>query len=105
MIGRLIVFTRYPEPGRVKTRLIPVLGSVGAARLHRRLTEHTLAWAKQLEEQLAIHVEVHFDGGDAELMQAGFGNHLCYRRQGEGDLGERLIAALADSAGPTVVVG
>ena len=28
---RVIVFTRYPEPGRVKTRLIPALGEDGAA--------------------------------------------------------------------------
>ena len=29
----VIVFTRYPVAGKAKTRLIPVLGSNGAARL------------------------------------------------------------------------
>lgn len=38
-ISRLIVFTRYPAPGRTKTRLIPVLGPAGAADLQRRMTE------------------------------------------------------------------
>ena len=38
---RLIVFTRYPEPGRSKTRLIPALGLDGAADLHRRMARHT----------------------------------------------------------------
>jgi hypothetical protein len=37
----LIVFARAPEPGRVKTRLAPVLGDKGAARLHAQLVERT----------------------------------------------------------------
>ena len=31
----LILFARYPVPGKVKTRLIPALGAEGAAGLHR----------------------------------------------------------------------
>jgi glycosyltransferase A (GT-A) superfamily protein (DUF2064 family) len=31
---RLVIFTRYPEPGKAKTRLIPALGAEGAAALH-----------------------------------------------------------------------
>ena len=43
--SRLIVFTRFPEPGKVKTRLIGRLGAAGAADLHRALTAHALASA------------------------------------------------------------
>ena len=32
---RLIIFTRYPVPGRTKTRLIPTLGPQGAADLQQ----------------------------------------------------------------------
>lgn len=39
---RVIVFAKAPEPGRVKTRLAPLLGDDGAAALHRRLVEQTL---------------------------------------------------------------
>jgi glycosyltransferase A (GT-A) superfamily protein (DUF2064 family) len=39
---RLIVFTRYPEPGTTQTRLIPVLGPEGAAELQRRMTHQTV---------------------------------------------------------------
>ena len=39
----LILFTRAPEAGRAKTRLIPALGADGAADLHRQMTLHTLA--------------------------------------------------------------
>ncbi len=37
------VFTRAPEPGRVKTRLIGAIGAEGAADLLRRMTRITLA--------------------------------------------------------------
>ncbi len=38
-----MVFARAPVPGRAKTRLIPVLGEEGAARLHAWLVNRTLA--------------------------------------------------------------
>lgn len=41
----ILVFARAPVAGAAKTRLIPALGAEGAARLHRRLTEHALATA------------------------------------------------------------
>ena len=39
---KLVVFTRYPEPGTTKTRLIPHLGEESAAVLQRRMTTHVL---------------------------------------------------------------
>lgn len=39
---RVLVFAKAPVPGQVKTRLTPVLGSEGAARLHRRLVDRAL---------------------------------------------------------------
>src|SRR5262249_9893550 len=45
--GRAIaVFARVPEPGLVKTRLIPELGADGAAALHAHLIEATLGKAR-----------------------------------------------------------
>lgn len=38
----MLVFSRAPVPGRVKTRLVPRLGEWRAARLHSRLTAHAL---------------------------------------------------------------
>lgn len=38
----LIVFARDPEPGKVKTRLIPALGARGACELYEKLLRHTL---------------------------------------------------------------
>ena len=40
-----MIFAKAPTPGRVKTRLIPVLGENGAAELQRELIEATLRTA------------------------------------------------------------
>ncbi|MGB7932077.1 MAG: TIGR04282 family arsenosugar biosynthesis glycosyltransferase [Gammaproteobacteria bacterium] len=40
--SRLLVFTRAPRTGQVKTRLIPQLGPQGAADFHARLIHHCL---------------------------------------------------------------
>ena len=39
---RLILFGRYPVAGQTKTRLIPLLGQVGAAHLQKQLTLKSL---------------------------------------------------------------
>ncbi len=44
-VCEVVVFARAPVPGQVKTRLIPTLGPLRAAALHRRLTRETLAKA------------------------------------------------------------
>ena len=88
-----IVFTRYPEPGKAKTRLIPVLGAEGAAVIHRQLTEYAIAQVKQLQSSYPLSVEVHFTGGDRQLMQDWLGDGIIYREQSEGDLGLRMASA------------
>ncbi|PPS40712.1 TIGR04282 family arsenosugar biosynthesis glycosyltransferase [Chroococcidiopsis sp. TS-821] len=90
----LIVFTRYPEPGKAKTRLIPHLGAVAAAQLQRQMTEHTLLQVSKLGDR-SLTVEVRFVDGNLELMQQWLGTDIDYQPQGEGDLGERIKRALA----------
>jgi hypothetical protein len=109
MSDRIIVFTRYPEAGKAKTRLIPVLGAEGAAALHQQLTEHTLIQVQQFQQQAPISVEVRFAGGDQVLMQAWLGPDLCYVSQGEGDLGDRMArsfqTAFAAGERRTLIIG
>ncbi len=85
----LIIFTRYPEPGKTKTRLIPALGELGSAQLHRRMAEHTVQQARTLY----CAIEVWYVGGSEELMQNWLGTDLYYREQLDGDLGDRMCAA------------
>ncbi|MEH2150827.1 TIGR04282 family arsenosugar biosynthesis glycosyltransferase [Nostoc sp.] len=93
----LIIFTRYPEPGKTKTRLIPVLGNVGAANLQREMTEYTIFQVEELQKAMDISVEVRFAGGDSQLMQDWLGLDLLYQSQGEGDLGLRMARSLFDA--------
>lgn len=93
MQEQLIIFTRYPEAGKAKTRLIPALGEVGAAELHRRMTEATIAESRKLQTIRSVSICVYFTGGSLAQMQDWLGHDLEYRSQHSGDLGERLIHA------------
>lgn len=94
---RLIVFTRYPEPGTTKTRLIPLLGAEGAADLQRKMTEHTLSRVKRLTTSHKLSVEIRYEGGDENLMQNWLGPDFDYRFQGRGDLGLRMKHSFKDA--------
>lgn len=100
----LIIFTRYPTPGAVKTRLIPAVGAVSAAMLHRQMTEFTLCKARELSQPIAVH----FDGSDSQQMADWLGTDLVYQSQGEGDLGVRMdrsIASACQSADRVILSG
>jgi uncharacterized protein len=92
----LILFTRYPEPNRTKTRLISTLGAEGAANLQREMTVHTLSQVLPLQTS-GVSIEARFAGGTKELMQAWLGSNLTYKSQGEGDLGEKMARAFHES--------
>ena len=94
---RLIIFTRYPEPGKTKTRLIPILGPEGAADLHRRMAEHTLIWARNLKNSSAVSLEIRFAGGQVDSIKNWLGSDIPCTPQGDGDLGQRLECAFSES--------
>ena len=97
MQQRLIIFSRYPEAGTTKTRLIPALGSEGAANLQREMTEYILLKAKNLQKQIPLSLEVRFAGGNSQLMTDWLGFDIVYQPQGEGDLGMRMVRSLSDA--------
>ncbi len=94
---RAILFTRYPEVGKVKTRLIPTLGPEGSCELHRRMTELALEQVRELTLSRPVSIEVRFEGGDAHLIQEWLGPDLSYSPQGQGDLGIRMERAFQDA--------
>ena len=94
---KLIVFTRYPETGTTKTRLIPLLGAKGSADLHRKMTEHTLAQLKRLSTLNALTIEICYDGGNERLMKNWLGPDLDYQPQGIGHLGLRMKRSFEDA--------
>ncbi len=97
----LIVFTRYPQAGRAKTRLIPAIGAVGAADLQRRMTEHVLAQARDWGGAIAIY----YANGPINALQDWLGNDLFYQPQVDRDLGGKMAWGFAQNPGPTVIIG
>lgn len=95
---RVVLFTRYPEPGRAKTRLIPALGAERAARLHRALTERTV----QAVRSSGLTLELRTTGAATTAFEEWLGL-VSIVDQGEGDLGERL--ARAGPPYPTLFIG
>jgi rSAM/selenodomain-associated transferase 2/rSAM/selenodomain-associated transferase 1 len=94
---RIIIFTRYPEAGKCKTRLISILGAEGAAELQRRMTARMIEIGREYTGKAPdFHLEVRYDGGSSELMAKTFGK-ADYQPQSEGDLGRRMLRALEDA--------
>ena len=88
----IAVFARAPVAGAVKTRLIAMLGAEGAARLHERLVERTLATA--VEARLGpVELWCSPDTSHPFFTQcaARFGVEL--HRQDGADLGDRMHRA------------
>ncbi len=91
----LIIFTRYPEPGTTKTRLIPILGEEGAARLQKNLTENVVAEYDRMHG-CDTFLLVHYSGGSERLMQEWLGSEYFYRSQPQGDLGTRMAESFRE---------
>ncbi len=92
MSDRLILFTKFPEPGHVKTRLIPALGAEGAANLHRKLTEHCVEQMAPMTADSNLALTIFYAGGSDTLMQDWF-PHIPLVEQCGKDLGQRMAAA------------
>lgn len=110
----LIVFTRYPQPGKAKTRLIPALGSKGAAALQRQMTELTMNQVQRAINLRPFMVEIWFAGTaspehDRALMQNWLSANWVYQPQSTGDLGTKLSqafqAAFANGMERVVTIG
>lgn len=97
----VMVMTRTPRPGQVKTRLIPALGAAGAAAVHVALVAETL-WRVR-RSGLSCVVCLDGDGGGAfarSLARQG----VRVQAQPPGDLGARLRHALS-GPGRKIAIG
>ncbi len=86
-----MLFTRYPEAGTTKTRLIPHLGAIQAAELQRWMTSAMANEMADLDPDIAR--QIHFSGGGLSQMQAWLGRQFTYLPQFAGGLGNRLHQA------------
>jgi rSAM/selenodomain-associated transferase 1 len=89
----LIVFARAPEAGLVKTRLARGLGDAGALAAYRELGTVVLTAATAVPDCRTV---VAFTPRDREgLVRAWLGEGPQYEPQVEGDLGARMLGAMA----------
>ena len=107
--NKLIVFTRFPEPGQTKTRLIPALGAEGAANLQRRMTEHILAQAHRFAADRNIGISVYYCGGSHRQMRDWLGEDIGLVLQATGELDRRMGCAFSEAfaadADAVVIIG
>jgi len=79
----ILLFTRYPQPGRCKTRLLPKLSAEEAAEIHSNyLTQHN---------DTTYHIC--YTGASDKQMKHWLGQRKFVKQQGE-NLGERMANAL-----------
>ena len=91
---RLLVFAKAPEPGRVKTRLLPVLDARQAADLHARLVEDSL---RRFTARPLCPVQLHCAPDTRHPFFQDLARRYpiqCLPQEGR-DLGERMAGAVA----------
>ena len=104
---RLILFSRLPLAGRVKTRLIPALGGRGAANLQDRVARRLAGRMQTLANRMPLKLELCYTGGSLTQAQAWLGPEFACREQGSGHLGARMAWALdraLEQGAPKVVL-
>jgi rSAM/selenodomain-associated transferase 1 len=95
---------KAPVPGLAKTRLIPTLGAHAAAVLQERLIEHALSVAIAARTgPVTLWCTPHI--AHAAFRELGARVAVTLRRQPDGDLGARMLAAITAVAGPVLVIG
>jgi len=94
MADHLILMAQYPRTGESQARLAPALGATGAARLQRRLTEHTVAMARRWRERREGRlVCVSCEGAIVGEFRHWLGDDLHYVPRSGGSLGARMAVA------------
>jgi rSAM/selenodomain-associated transferase 1 len=100
----IAIMAKAPIPGLTKTRLIPTIGAHAAAVLQERLTERAVATALAAAVG-PVTVWCTPDPGHIAFRELVSRHKIALKRQPEGDLGARMLAAMAANTGPTLVIG
>ena len=93
----IILFTRFPQPGRVKTRMIDRLGPQGAAQLHTQMTEQVICQIQPALQTGKIQLLIYYCGGSQQEMADWLGRNCTLCIQKGSDLGRRMKHAFAQT--------
>jgi uncharacterized protein len=98
------ILAKAPVPGTAKTRLIPSIGAHAAAVLQERLTERTVETATTADiGPLTLWCTP--DLAHASFQDLAARLPVVLKQQPDGDLGARMLGAIAAGDGPTLVIG
>jgi hypothetical protein len=100
----IAILAKAPVAGLSKTRLIPAIGAHAAAVLQERMTERTVTTALAAKAG-PVTLWCAPDPGHVSFRELCKLGQLTLRRQAEGDIGERMLAAFVAHDGPTLVIG
>ena len=100
----IAILAKAPVPGMAKTRLIPTIGAHAAAVLQERLTERAVATALAAAVG-PVTLWCAPDPGHASFRELIARHAVTLKRQPAGDLGGRMLAVMAASGRPTIVIG
>lgn len=84
----LLIFTRNPELGKVKTRLAKTIGDENALQVYKDLLQHTMAQTKKVDCDRFVFY-------DSAIIENDIWNDAFYQKklQSAGDLGDKMQAA------------
>ena len=98
------ILAKAPVPGRAKTRLIPAIGAHAAAVLQERLTERAVETACAADVgPVTLWCSPTLD--QASFQELAWRFPVVLKQQPDGDLGDRMLGAIAAQNGPTLVIG
>jgi uncharacterized protein len=90
----LIIFLKYPAPGKVKSRLAHDLGEKRAAEIYRQLAETVVANVTPQAPEHDYEINLSFAPRSSEQqIKAWFPRHRIFSPQQGSDLGERMSNA------------
>ena len=102
----ILLFVKYPNVGRVKTRLAEQIGQDAAADLYRNFVTDILATLKSLDVNFKIVFAL---GGSQDQFQQWLGKEYSYIPQVGQDLGQRMknafLQAFSEDFNSVVVIG
>lgn len=100
----IAILAKAPQAGFAKTRLIPILGAEGAAELQAHMTARAVETAcASAAGPVTVWAAPNSRHPFFQALSARF--PIALEKQPDGDLGKRMLVAIAHTAMPVLVIG
>jgi rSAM/selenodomain-associated transferase 1 len=94
----ILLFVKFPEPGKVKTRLAATVGPHAATEIYRQLVAAVCAHLPKEGEEVVVMFDPEEQRAETEAwVRPQIDGAVSFVPQSDGDLGRRLDIAFADA--------